>query len=181
MPARAQQVCRRSRLDNLAVDQHHRAVGDLDRRKALRRNENRVAGERGPQTLNEPPLGEGVHCRQGVVEDDDARAGDERARECDALALATGEIDAALADQSVVALGEVRPERVDARRLAGREHLVPVRVLTPRSEVLAERDREEDRPLRHERDIVAELGDCKVSRVDAADEHTAARRVVEAR
>ena len=58
-----------------------------------------------------------------------ARVRDERARERDALALAAGEVDAALADQRVVAVGQLVREGVDAGRLAGGEHVLPVRVL----------------------------------------------------
>ena len=130
--ARAQQVARRARLDDDAVDEHDRAVGELDGREALRRDEHRLAFERRPQPLDEPPLRERVDRGERIVEHDDARAGDERARERDALALAAGEIDAALADQRVVAVRQLLRERVDAGGLAGREHLVPVGVLPAR-------------------------------------------------
>ena len=107
---------------------------------------------------------------------------DERARERDALALAAGEVDAALADQRVVAVRAARRANVvDAGRLARGEHLVPVGVLAAGGEVLAQRHREEHRPLRDERDRAAQLRDRHVARVDAADEHAAAGRVVEAR
>src|SRR2546430_2535759 len=109
------------------------------------------------------------------------RARDESARQRDPLPLTSREVDAALADQRVVALGEVRSERVDAGRLAGREHLVPVGVLAARGEVLAQRHREEHGPLRDERDVRAQLRDREVAGIDASDEHLPAGRVVEAR
>ena len=136
--------------------EHDRPVGELDGRQALRRDEHRAPFEGGAEPLHEPPLGERVDRRERIVEDDDARAGDERARERDALALAAGEVDAPLADQRVVAVRKLVRERVDARRLAGREHLVPVRVGAAGGEVLAQRHREEHRPLRHERDVASE-------------------------
>ena len=88
---------------------------------------------------------------------------------------------AALADQRVVAVRQLVRERVDARGLARGEHLVPVRVVAAGGEVLAQRHGEEHRPLRDERDVRAKLGEGDVARVDAADEHAAAGRVVEAR
>ena len=75
-----------------------------------------------------------VDGRHRVVEHDDACARDERARERDALALAAGEVDAALADQRVVAVGELGGELRDAGRLAGGDDLLPRRVRAgPRS------------------------------------------------
>ena len=112
----------------------------------------------------------GVDGRHRVVQDEDARAGDERPRERDALALTAGEIDAALADQRVVAVGQVRDEPCDARGLARVEHLAPVRVRPGGQEVVAERDREQDRLLRHDRDRGAELGERQVASVDASEE-----------
>ena len=106
--------------------------------------------------------------------------GRERARERGALALAAGEVDAALADERVVALGERRPEAVDTGRSRGRERLVPVLVVAAGEQVLLERHGEENRPLRDERDVVSQLRDRQVARVDAADEYAPGRRVVEA-
>ena len=126
-------------------------------------------------------LGLRVDGRHRVVEHDDARAGDERARERDALALSAREVDAALADQRVVAVGQLGGELRDAGRLAGGDDLVPRRVRPRRGQVVAQRDREEDRPLRDDRDRGAQLGDRHVAHVDAADEHAAVGRVVEAR
>ena len=113
----------------------------------------------GRSRLHEAALGERVDGGERIVEHDDARAGDERARERDALALAAGEVDAALADQRVVAVRQLVDERVDARRLARGEHVVPVGVVAAGGQVLAQRHREEHRPLRHERDVGAQLGD----------------------
>ena len=63
-----------------------------------------------------------------VVEHEHARAGEERAGERDALPLAAGEVDAALADQRVVALGRSSTNAETPAALAGREHLLPGRV-----------------------------------------------------
>ena len=111
--------------DDDAVDEHDGAVGDLHGREALRRDEHRPARDGRAQRVDEQPLGLGVDGRERIVEDDDPRAGDERARERDALALAAGEVHAALADQRVVAVGQVVGELGDAGRLARFEHLLP--------------------------------------------------------
>ena len=54
--------------------EHDGAVGELDGREPLRRDEHRAARERGAEALHEPPLGQRVDGRQRVVEHDDARA-----------------------------------------------------------------------------------------------------------
>src|SRR3954468_13173234 len=96
--ARAEQFGRSPVLLDHAVDEHDRAVGDLHRREALRRNEDRPSRDRRPQRIDEQPLGLGVDGRQRIVEHDDARARDQCPRQCYTLALSAGEIDAALAD-----------------------------------------------------------------------------------
>ena len=111
----------------------------------------------GRRRVDEVSLGLRVDGRERVVEHEHAGACDQRAGERDALPLAAGEVDAALADQRVVAVGQVGDEVGHAGGLAGREHLVP-RCVGPRGgEVVAQRHREQDRPLRHERDRGAQL------------------------
>ena len=137
--------------------EHDGAVGDADRREALRRDEDGAAGDRRAQVLDEQPLGLRVDGRHRVVEHEHARAGEQRPGERDALALAAGEVDAALADQRVVALRQVVDEGRDSGGLAGGEHLVPVGVGPRGEQVLAQEHREEDGLLRHDRDRAAEL------------------------
>ena len=64
-------------------------------------------------------LGFGVQGAGGLVEDEDARVGKDGAGDGEALALAAGELDAALADDSVVLLGEAFGEFVYAGDAAG--------------------------------------------------------------
>ena len=78
-----------ARLDDHAVVEHDRAIGDLDRREPLRRDQDGAPGECGAEVLDEMALGLRVDRRHRVVEHDDACAGDERARERDALTLPT--------------------------------------------------------------------------------------------
>ena len=66
-----------------------------------------------------------VRPARSVVEDQDARIGENRARDGDALALSAREAHAALADDGVVAELELRDELVavsDAARLADLLH-----------------------------------------------------------
>ncbi len=102
-------------------------------------------------------LGVGVDGRQRIVEHDHPGAGDERAGERDPLALAAREVHAALADQGVVAVGQVGHEVGDAGGHAHRLDLVPGRVGPAGGQVLAQRDREQDRPLRDHGDRLAHV------------------------
>ena len=60
----------------------------------------------------------GVEVARGLVEDQDARVGEDRAGDAESLPLAAGELEAALADEGVVAFGELldEPMRVSAPR-----------------------------------------------------------------
>ena len=120
-------------LDDPAVLQDDRAVGDEHRREPLAETSTVRPATAGRRCSTSSALRLGVDRRHRVVEHEHARAGDERAREGDALALAAGEVDAALADQRVVAVREVVDEAGDAGRLARVEHLAPVGV-GPRGE-----------------------------------------------
>src|SRR5438034_5204235 len=99
-----EQLRRRAVLDDAAVEQDDRAVRDLHGREALRRDEHGSSLDRGAQVVDEQALGLRVDRAQGIVEHEHVCARDERARERDALALPAGAVDAALADQRVVAV-----------------------------------------------------------------------------
>ena len=60
------------------------------------------------QRALDPALGVQVDVRGRLVEHEDARVGDQRPREGDQLALARGELRAALADLGVVAARRAR-------------------------------------------------------------------------
>ena len=91
-------------LDDEAVVQDDDPAGLADRRQAVRDDDRGAAGEQAAQALLDRRLGVEVDVRGGLVEDQDAGVGDEGAGERDQLALAGGELDAALADLGVVGL-----------------------------------------------------------------------------
>src|SRR3954471_4690240 len=176
-----QQLVRVAVLEDHAVVEHDRAVGDLDRREALRRDQDCPAGERRAQVLDQVALRLGVDRRHRVVEYDDARARNQRPREGDALALPAREVDPALADQRVVAVRQLGSELRHPRGLAGGDDLLPWRLGPRGGQVVAQWDREQDRPLCHDRDDAPQLRHADVPGVDAAEQQAPRRRVVEAR
>ena len=70
----------------------------------MRHQEDQPARAPGRQVLEHAPLGLGVERRGRLVEDQDRRVLQHRARDRDALALAGRELRAALAERRVVAV-----------------------------------------------------------------------------
>ena len=101
-------------------------------------------------------LGRGVHRGGRVVEDQDARVGQQRARDREALALAAAERQPALADARVVAVGQPLDELVRLR--APRRQLdLLARGVRPRvGDVLVHRRREQERVVVDDRDRAAQ-------------------------
>ena len=126
-------------------------------------------------------LGVQVDVRGGLVEHEDPRVGDHRARERDELALSGGERDAALADLGVVAVLERRDEVVRADRARRRLDLCGARVGPAERDVGADRAREQERLLRHDPQLRAQRREGHVADVVPVDQHAPGGRVVEAR
>ena len=132
--------------------QHDCAVGDEDRRETLAREQDGAPGDGRAEVRDEQPLGLRVDRGHRVVEHEHACARDQRSRQRHALALSAREVDAALADQRVVAVGQLVHELRHAGRLARFEHVAPVGLGAGGEQVLPQRDGEEDRTLGDERD-----------------------------
>ena len=111
--ALAQQLVVPAALDDAAALQHQDLVGRLHGAQPLGDDEGRAALHELRQRLLDQVLRLRVHARGGVVEDEDARVQEQRARDGHALLLAAGEGDAALADPGVVAVREGHDEVVD--------------------------------------------------------------------
>src|SRR5438552_2389643 len=90
--------------DLVRIADGRETVGDRDRRAALREAVERLLHE---------PLGLGVERARRLVEDEDRRVAQDRARDRDALLLAAREAVAALADDGVVSLRQRRDHMMD--------------------------------------------------------------------
>src|SRR4029079_15698997 len=99
----------------------------------------------------------------------------------DALLLAAGQLVAALADERVVALGQLEDALVDRRRPRGPLELRLARVRLRIQQVLADRRMEEVGLLRHDADNLAERRELDLPDIDAVDLDGACVTVVEAR
>ena len=121
-------------------------------------------------------LGRRVDRRRRVVEDQDPRVGQERARDRDALALAAAERQPALADARLVALGQPLDEVVGLCAPRGQLDLLRRRVRPGVGDVLAHRRAEQERGVVD--DAIAARSDAGSTdaHVDAVDEHRARDR-----
>ena len=147
---------RRAALGDAAVAQHHDLVGVEQGRQAVAGDDHRAALALRAQCGQDVRLGAGVHGRERVVEQQQGRVGQQRARDRHALALAARQRDAALAHRGVVALGQAL-DVVVHRRLARRgldlgaawRRAAPARCSRPRG-------REQEGLLRHPGDARAQ-------------------------
>src|SRR5208283_3323445 len=103
--------------------------------------------------IQDSVLGLRVHAGEGIVEHQDSRITDQRPRNGRALLLASGERQATLADQRVVAVGEALDLSSDAGGLGGPADVRIAGVLRSERDVLADGVAEQKRLLRDETDV----------------------------
>ena len=106
-------------LDDAPGIHHQDVVGIRDRGQPVRDGQRRVVCGDLPQGLQDQLLGVRVQARGGLVEYQDARPLEYRPGNGDALFLAAGEFQAALADDRVIAPGQRHDEVVDAGEPGG--------------------------------------------------------------
>ena len=126
------------------------------------------------------PLRPDVDRRRRLVEDEDARIGEERARERDELPLAERELEAALADLGVVAVRQLGDEAVGADSRRGGLDLGPGGARTAERDVVRDRAGEEEALLRDDAELSPQRRLRHVAQVGAVDRDAPAARVVEA-
>ena len=170
----------RADADDAPAVHHDDAVGVHDRAHALGDDDHgRLGGlalERGAQ----PRVGLEVERREAVVEDVDLGPLHERAGDGESLALAAGDVRAALRDRRLETLGHLGDELLALRDFERVPELVVGRVLLAVAQVARDGAAEQERLLRDEADLAPEVVAVHVADVDAVDEHRAAGHVVEA-
>ena len=116
-----------------------------------------------------------------LVQDQHRAVFQERPGDGDALALAAGELDPALAHLGLIAVGEPHDEFVRVGRLGGGDHLALARTWPGIRDVLGDAGREEHRILRHHGELQAQIVQPVIADVDAVQPDLSLRRVVESR
>ncbi len=94
---------RRALVDHAAGIHHHDAIEALQRRQAMRDGDHRAMAHEVRERILDRRLGLAVERRRGFIEQQDRRVLEKCARDGDALALTAGELEAAIADERVVA------------------------------------------------------------------------------
>src|SRR6185312_16986004 len=90
-------------LDDAAGFDHEDLLSGADGGEAMGDDERGAAAEQMGQALLNQRFGFGIEAAGGLVQNQDGRVGEQRARDREALALSAGEFDAALAHDGVVA------------------------------------------------------------------------------
>ena len=157
------------------------AVGVLHRRQSVRNDERGAAFEEAVEGFLDEVLALGVEGARGFVEDEDLRVLQHGARDRDALLLAAGELDAALADARFVAFRKRRDEVVGVRDTGGVLDFFIGRGALSVANVLGDRARKEHRLLRDDADLAAKPLRIELLQITAVEANDARRGIVEAR
>ena len=166
-------------LDHLALVEHDDLVRVDDRRQPVRDHERRAAAHQLAERALHGDLALRVERRGRLVEEQDRRVAQDRARDGDALLLTARQAGAPLSRHGVVAVGEARDELVDPRRGRGRLDLFLARAGAAAGDVLTQRRVEQERVLADHGRAAAVVGEAELAEVAPVDQDRAAVRVVE--
>ena len=166
----------RAALDDLAALEDEDLIGVHDGREPVRDDEHGAAGEQSVDRFLHEALRLRVERGRRFVEDEDRRIGEQRARDRQALALTAGEPRAALAEDGVVAVGQLADEAV---RVRGARRRLDLRVGEPIGravgDVVSHRVVEQHRVLAHDSGQPAQRGERDLARIDSVETDDAAR------
>src|SRR5271154_6227061 len=109
----------RAAFDDLALFHNQDLLSASDGGKPMRNHEGGTALHQVAQAILDHCLRFGVERTGGLVEDEDARVGEDGAGDGETLTLAARELHSALAHDSVVLLGKALSKLVDSRDTAG--------------------------------------------------------------
>jgi len=178
-PAR-EQLLMRADFDDLPFVQADDPVAMPDRLQAMGDDDHRAPLDDLEHVLLDEALALVVERARGLVEDEDRRVDRQRARDGDALALAAGEIDAALLDERVIAVAQAADELVGAGEARHGDDLRAAHAGIGERDVLVQGAVEQQIFLQHDADLRAQPGGVDLRDVHAVDEHLPCLRDVEA-
>ena len=165
-------------LDDPAGRERDDAVGAPGELRAVRDEED---GASLPQPLDRraDELGAlGIEVRRRLVEDDEGRVAQERARERDPLQLAGGKRAAAVADDGLVPVGQLARRMRRLRRAPPRlAHIAVRRAGRSEPDVVGHGAAEQGRPLRHPGDLRPPRGRVAGREIDGPHGRAAVRRL----
>ena len=185
MAVGAQELAVRPLFDDAAGVEHDEAVHLRDGREPVRDGDHRLAAHQRAEALLDRGLDLAVERRGRLVEHEDRRVLQDHAGNRDALPLAAGQLDAALADMSVVAAAaelvlELEDEVVRMRQARRLDDLRVGRAGAAVADIVADRTVQKRGVLRHHRDLRAQRILRDAGNVLAVDEDAAALEIEEA-
>ena len=154
---------------------HQDAVAGQHGREAVRDDERGAPLHQALERGLHQRLALGVERGGGLVEQQQRRVAQDRARDRDALALAARQRHAALADRRVVALRQALDELVGKRLLGRAPHVGVGRLRPAEPDVVGGGRTEHDGILRHQRDAPAQLHRVGIRDAHAVERNHAAR------
>src|SRR4029077_9728459 len=167
-------------LDQAAVLERNDAIQRPHGREPMRDDQNRPPLCDLLHVLLDDTLALIVEGARRLIEDQNARVGDERAGNGDALSLATREGRAALADDRVVAFGQLEDEFVRPRKACRRDDALHRHRWVGERDILADRAVEQHVLLQDDANLAAQPGRVDHGEIHAVDQDAPALRDVEA-
>ena len=151
----------RALFDDAALVEHHQPVHARDGGEPVRDGDHGLAFHQVAEARLDRGLDLGIERRGGLVQHQDRRVLQDHARDGDALALAAGELHAALADLRVIAAPafpvlQVDNEFMRMRELRRRHHLGVARARQAVADIVADRAVQQRGILRHHRNLRAQ-------------------------
>src|SRR5687767_14920357 len=136
--------------------EHDDPIDSMNRGQAMRDNERSAALHEFLDGFHDGSFGGGIERGGGLVEQQDRRVLQKRARNTNTLALTDTEMSAAFPDRAVVARGQAADEFIGLRAFGGFANFFLGRVRPPVGNVLANGGGKEKRVLQDDRDFGAE-------------------------
>src|SRR5579871_213142 len=161
-------------FDDLSLFDDEDLLGATDSGETVGYDEGCAALHEVAQAVLNHGFGLGVEGAGGLVEDEDAWVGQNGAGDGDALALSAGELDAALAYDGLVLLGEALGKLVYTSDTAGFHELLFGGVGAGEEDVLADGAVEEEGLLQDHAQLLAVAGEADGCEVEAVDQDFAA-------
>src|SRR3954471_2053333 len=168
-------------FDHAAIFHEQDQVGAADRRETVRDDERGPVGQQVSHRRLNQLLALRVEVAGGFIQNEDLRRCENRPRDCEPLLLPTRQLDAALADERVIALRQAHDELVGVGTARGVCDDGVGRIVPAVRDVVAYGAVEEKDVLLHDCEQIAIAAQLEVADVGAVEENAATRGIVEPR
>src|SRR5213082_1093356 len=165
--------------DNLSVLNSQNAVAMFQRARTMGDNKRRAAAHEALHGFHYGRLGLHVHGTGRFVEDEHGRILEKRARDGNALALASRKAHTPFTYERLVPLRQANDEVVRVGGPGGGDDFIFARSRPGVGDILGDARREENRLLQDDGELVAQIGQVEVAQICSIQENLARGRVIE--